>query len=343
MKRSAADPFLEHLTTPFSKLLRVINTPVLVESNRRWLLELAHQAFDDYGVGEMGATDPLRLRLIANNDLPANAINHPPPVQVWSDGDLLMASMSPVDMGVCSFKARRAMITISPAMAQFGHSVRYELIEFLLYQLVRRTLHAVGLHAACLAYTVGGNADNRSCLLFGESGSGKSTLAYACLTRGWRFLSEDGAFVLTSGRVNSPGNVPANAVIRGMPNFIHLTEESRAFFPEAYAAPGAIWITRRSGRKKLEIDVRRAFSSAPLGETALGYLIFLTRQRGVCPALKPMAVAQTKQRLMALQPFAAAQDHWPEVLACLLARPAFLLDTGSDPHAAAALLETLIE
>ena len=324
MKRSAANPFLEHTPTPFSAMLRVINAPVYAESNRRWLLRLTQHAFVDYG--ETAVTDPLRVRLIANNDRLDPVVDQPPPVYTTSDGDLLLASMTPVDIGVCSFKSGRAMITVSPAMAQFTYHIRYELIEFILYQMVRQALGAVGLHAGCVA------RKGVSCLLFGESGAGKSTLAYACLMRGWQFLGEDGVFML-------------NDTVHGTPNFIHLMEDAPVFFPTVNSMPGVGWITRRSGRRKLEIDVRRIFPSAPLDVAALGHLIFLVRQRHPRrqrPSIHPLTSADVRKQLFAQQPFASMQPQWPELLARLLARPAFLLNTGSDPHAAAALLESVI-
>ncbi len=342
MPRTASDPFLERIATPYTATLRVINMPVQVESNQHGLLRLAQQAFDDYGATELATVAPLHLRLIANTDFDAEALTQPPPVRVWSDGDLLVASMTSADIGVCSFKARRAMITVSPAMMAFPYHVRYELIEFILYQLVSRSIGAVGIHVACVADPR--DAQGGVLLLLGESGAGKSTLAYACLTRGWRFLSEDGAFVVAADTVPVVGGKSRNVkvTIRGMPNFIHLNDGAQPLFPDAYQSQDAIWITRRSGRRKVEIDVRQAFPEAPRNEGMLDSLIFLTQQRGPQPTIRLLPVAQVRARLITLQPFAAAQVNWPEILPYLLAYPAYLLDAGSNPHSAVDLLGSVL-
>jgi hypothetical protein len=91
------------------------------------------------------------------------------------------------------------------------------------------------LHAACVA------RDGFGTLLCGDSGAGKSSLAYACVRRGWTFVSDDAVHL-------APGREKAGV---GGSNFIHLREPARALFPELNDLDVG---TAPNGKAAIEID-----------------------------------------------------------------------------------------
>lgn len=317
--RTAADPFLQAVATPHRCVLNVLGVPVHFESNRRWLLQLAERAYG--GLPALDPSSPVpRIRLIANADLPRDALNVPPMPMVYGDGDVFAVVMSGADAGFGALSAGRGMVTVSPAMARFPYNVRYELIEFVAYRLTAHHLDAVGMHAACVA------RGDHSLILFGDSGAGKSTLVFALMQAGWNLIAEDGLFVLPK----------CGFALRGVPNFVHLMPDARVFFKRQLR--GGREIARRSGRRKLEIDARR-MRSCPRVEAPLGRLIFIG-STGTCqaPALRKIDRDQAQRLLVRQQPFAARQADWPAALDALLAQPAYLLRRGSDVRDSVRLL-----
>ena len=322
LTRTPNDPFLQQVAMPHQAVFNVMGVPVLFESNDLALIQLAAQAYKQ--LPATGFQPPhLCMRLLANDDLRADAFDQPPPYLQYAHADLFSALFSPADAVLCSLRPGTGLVTVSPAMRRFAHTVRYEMIENAAFNLLTAHLNAVPLHAACLI------KNNTSLLIFGDTGAGKSTLALACLLQGWQLIAEDSVFML-------PGH-PSE--LRGVPNFLHITQETAAFFPEA-ALQGER-ITRRSGKTKLALDVRTQFHAIDRIAAPLGALVFLVPMQTGQLTLLPLAVAAARELLLQQQPFATGHTRWPQALEKLLACPIFQLTRG-DARASANLLEALL-
>jgi hypothetical protein len=322
MTRAAGDPFLQHVATPYQRVLHVLGVPIHFAANRRWLLRLAEQAYAGLPAADPPAA-PAYIRLLANDDLAPQTLPEPPMPRFYGEGDVFAATMSPADAGVWSLTTRRGMVTVSPAMARFPHHIRCELIELVAYQLTSHRLGAVGLHAACVA------KGDFALILFGASGAGKSTLAFALMMAGWDLIAEDGVFVLPEH----------NFAVRGVPNFVHLLEDASILFGCRFDEDKVI--VRRSGRRKLEIDVRTIAPHTRI-QAPLGTLIFVdgARERSR-PCLRRIGNDLARRLLARGQPYASRHVAWPAVREALLSRPAYRLCRGRDVYDAVALLERL--
>src|SRR5262249_27540946 len=159
----------------------------------------------------------------------------------------------------------RAFVSVSKAMLGQPYYPRYELIELAFLTLASRTQALVPLHAAC----VGRNGNG--VLVMGGSGAGKSTLTLHALASGLQILSEDSAFVAAD-----------DLRITGVPNYLHLAPSSLGFLP-----PGSLRrsierspvIERRSGARKLEVDLRKLRGEVVRAPLRLAGAVFLSRRR----------------------------------------------------------------
>jgi hypothetical protein len=332
--RTTADPLLERVSAPYACALYALGLPIEFRSNRRWLVKLAEEAYAGLPAADLPGADarnaaPLLVRLIANNDLSANAFDSPPTPFFYSDGATVAVIMSQADAGLCALQVGKGLVTVSPAMAKFPYNVRYELIEFVTCRLAVHQLRAVGLHAACIA------RGDTSLILFGESGAGKSTLVFASLSAGWDLIAEDGLLVLPH----------MGCQLRGAPNFIHLMDDALDLLESDQHRTHIVGrrIMRRSGRSKLEIDAR-AFTATPRVEVSLGSLIFIAPplNHATMPRLHPLKRDQVRQRIIAQQPFAARQLDWSAVLDALLNCPAYALRHGAHVRDSVDLLSQLV-
>jgi hypothetical protein len=308
-------------------VLNVLGVPIQFASNVGWLVQQAQQAFA--GLPSLVASNALdsrsapSVRMIGHDDLPPSRFDEPPPPMLYGDEHAYVSAMTPCDASYVNLSAGRALITVSPALARFPYHVRYELIEFAAYRLAAHRLGAIGMHAGCVARGAS------SLLVFGESGAGKSTLVLALMKRGWDLIGEDGMFIM-------PG---CPHTLRGAPNFIHLSDDAQVNSSDAMAGSEGKLIRRRSGRRKLEIDARE-LCAAPRVEAPLGHLIFIDIEpagAGDDPRLTATNRDGARQRLIAMQPFAARQPNWSDALEALLSQPAYTLRRGDLPGTVALL------
>jgi hypothetical protein len=170
----------------------------------------------------------------------------------------------------------------------------------------------------------------------GASGSGKSTVSLQCLLDGFDFVSEDSTFV-----------VPGTMLATGVANFVHVRSDSLEWF-KSRRDVGAIRrspvISRRSGVRKFEVDLRRGpFRLAPAA-LELSAVIFLSAQSAAGRALlQPLSKGDILRRLAVAQPYAANQPGWPEFCRNVTRRGAFELRRGRHPLEAVAALDKLLE
>jgi len=214
-------------------------------------------------------------------------------------------------------------------MQRFPYHTRYELIEFAVYTLAARVQSLVPLHAAC----VGNN--RRGLLLLGPSGSGKSTVALQCLLQGLDFLAEDAVFV-----------EPNSMLATGIPNFMHVRADALRWVErtrDAEAIRNSPVISRRSGVKKFEVDLRGGHYQLARTPLELGAIVFLSAAQAVGGSLlNPLSKPELLRRLTAAQAYAANQPGWAPFRRNISHLKAFELRRGRHPLEAVAALRQVL-
>jgi hypothetical protein len=253
----------------------------------------------------------------------------PPPVRALSAEGILCGAVGEAAFVTLNPQQRGALIVVPHELLRHAYHVRYELLEFAVYVLAARVQRLVPLHAACI-----GRGD-RGILLVGASGSGKSTLVLQCLLAGLDFLAEDSVLVQ-----------PAGLLATGVANFLHLRRDSLRFLePAARAAVlrRSAVIRRRSGVRKLEVDLRRpgfCLANSPLRIRAI---VFLSR-RGAANDARLVSIPRFEmlRRLAASQRYAAHQPGWSAFTERVSALSAYELRRGAHPREAVAALRELL-
>jgi hypothetical protein len=226
-------------------------------------------------------------------------------------------------------QARSGLVTVPARMLGFPYHTRYELIEFAVFTLATRVRGLIPLHGACVG------SGSRGVILMGVSGSGKSTVALQCLLSGFDFVSEDSTFVMAE-----------RMLCTGVPNFVHVRSDSLRWVEnrEAAAIRNSPVISRRSGVRKFEVDLRKGqyrLASAPL---ELAAVIFLSKSSAAGgELLQPLSKAETLRRLAAEQPYAANQPGWAGFARKVAQTGAFELRRGRHPSEAVTALRHFLE
>ena len=142
-------------------------------------------------------------------------------------------------------------------------------------------------------------------LLLGDSGAGKSTFCLHAIYAGLRLLSEDSVFLTRDARFAA-----------GVPGFLHLRPDATRWLqgaPGVARVDGASFIRRRSGVRKLEIDLRRAQLPLAASPVRLGAVVVLEgKPAGRTPLIRPLLRRALLAALAASQPYAASRPEWPD-------------------------------
>ena len=165
--------------------------------------------------------------------------------------------------------------------------------------------------------------DGHGLMLRGPSGAGKSTLTYACLRAGYTVCSDDWIYGMAFGRPDS---------MVGYPWRVFLMPDSPRHFPEL----GAIAPVAHPGADRWKLPIEppadRQQVTAPLDA-----IVFLD------PApeldLRRIAAVEADERFWGPALPSERADLPIDWVAALLDRPCFVLQRGSSPDAAAALLQ----
>jgi energy-coupling factor transporter ATP-binding protein EcfA2 len=226
-------------------------------------------------------------------------------------------------------RQRAGLIVVPHALLRHPYHIRYELLEFAVYVLAARAQRLVPLHAACVG------CGGRGVLVLGASGSGKSTLVVHCLLAGLDFLAEDSVLVRSAG-----------LLANGVANFLHLRSDSLRFLDrEARGSVlrGAVVIRRRSGVKKLEVDLRGPAFRLAKGPLRIRAVLFLsTRRARSGRMLVPIRRTTLLERLAASQRYAAQQPGWQDFSRRVGALPAYELRRGTHPRESVDALRELL-
>jgi hypothetical protein len=263
---AAGDPFGEGAAARLRTRVHVLGGDFVVTTSARSLLDLVLGAFGGLPRQRLERRTPrFTARLVLNDRQQTWKRGDAPPPPVLSSGaGLLCATIDAGNYAVLDVGMSRALICVSRAMLQQPYYPRCELIELAFLTLSSRGQALAPLHAAC----VGMNGNG--VLLIGASGTGKSTLCLHALAGGMQLLSEDSAFVAAK-----------TLKVTGVPNYLHLTQDAPAFL-----RPGSLRraierspvIHRRSGVRKLEVDLRQLRARIPRAPLRLVATVFLSRR-----------------------------------------------------------------
>jgi hypothetical protein len=326
----APDPFGERRRCAQRLRFTLLGADVLFESDSAAALHLVRHAYARLPRQRFGGRAPtLTVRLIVTPDHAGAAGGRPPPPLLPLGAPGLLAGATHGSGVVAVAPAQRsALIAVPRGLLRFPYHLRYELIEFAVYMLAARCQGLVALHAACVGVARAG------ALLLGASGAGKTTLALASLAAGLDFLAEDSVLVR-----------PRTLQATGVANFLHARPDSLRLLADAALARtlrGSPVIRRRSGVRKLEIDLRQgAFRLAP-APLPLRALVFLSAAPASGAALlRPLTGAVAAARLARGQRYAAGQPGWRAFVRGARELPAFEL-RRAPPAAQVSALESLL-
>jgi energy-coupling factor transporter ATP-binding protein EcfA2 len=317
------DPFGERRRGALRARLQLLGARFEFETDSVRLLRLVRAAYARLPPHRLERTAPrLLVRLALTPPKPARAPGRhrgaPPPVRALSADGTLCGAVEGAAFVAINPQTRAALIVVPHELLRYAYHVRYELLEFAVYVLATRVQRLVPLHAACVG------RDDRGILLVGPSGSGKSTLVLHCLLAGLDFLAEDSVLVK-----------PAGLLATGVANFLHLRADSLRFLPAAQAAVlgRAAVIRRRSGVRKLEVDLRRAEFRLARRPLRIRAVLFLSTRAAVRGAhLVPVPRSAVLERLAASQRYAAHQPGWSTFSKRVSALPAYELRRGAHPR-----------
>jgi hypothetical protein len=327
---SRSDPFGESTALPLRRDLPVLGGAFRFTTNSRGLLALVDEAFA--GLPDYSCVTPpprFEVSLVLHPGTARRPRRVPPPPHLHSGAGFLCGSFDAENFAVMFPAAGKAWISVTPALLNFPHLLRYELIEFAVFTLAARCQRLVALHGAC----VGRNG--RGVLLLGDTGAGKTTIVLESLLAGFEYLAEDSVFI-------TPASLEALAV----PNFLHLRLDCARSIRDALrdSLRDAVRIRRRSGERKYAVDLRCAgFPVAPR-PLSLAALVFLSKRsaRGQ-PLLQELDHAQAMARARRLQPYAAGRSEWHEFVRRAERLPAFELSRGPTPASGVAVLGDLLD
>jgi len=318
------DPFGERKRGALRVRLQLLGGRFEFETDSARLLRLVHLAYAGLPRQRLPATAPrFRLKLVLTPRQSARAGGRergaPPPVRALAGGPILCGAVEGAGFVTLSPRERAGLIVVPHALLRHAYHIRYELLEFAVYVLAARAQRLVPLHAACI-----GRGD-RGILVLGASGSGKSTLVLQGLLAGLDFLAEDSVLVR-----------PAGLLATGIANFLHLRSDSLRFLDRRarrIVLRDSRVIRRRSGVKKLEVDLRSPAFRLAKGPLRIRAVLFLSARRPQSGRLLvPLRRTALLERLAASQRYAAQQPGWKVFSRRVSALPAYELRRGTHPR-----------
>jgi hypothetical protein len=324
------DPFKERAARILRRRISLLGGVFEFQSDSAELLSLVEAAYGRLPPQRLpGKVAEFTLRLTLRSDGERIAGREPAQPRTRAGAGLICATVDAWNFAALHPESRQGLVSISRQMLAFPYHARYELLEFSVFTLATRALGLVPLHAACIGLP------DRALLLVGESGAGKSTLTLQCMLRGMQLLAEDAVFI-----------DPRSLLATGVPNFLHLRSNSVRY------VDSRAWTTRirrsgvirrRSGVRKLEVDLRRGGFRIARGALQITGIVFVSPERARGPGLlSPIDPARAIRRLAGSQEYAAGLAAWKPFSTSLTRVPAFELRRGRHPAESAEALERLL-
>ena len=329
------DPFGERTRAALHLRLQLLGGRFDFETDSVRLLRIVQRAYARLPPHRLVGRPPqLRVKLVLTPGKPRQsarqAAAEPPPVRALATGGIVCGAVDGASFVTLAAQGRTALIVVAQDLLRYPYHVRYELLEFAVYVLAARVQGLVPLHAACLG------REGEGILVIGASGAGKSTLVLHGVLSGLDLLAEDSVLV-----------TPRGLLATGVASFLHLRPDSLRFLERGERAAvmsGSTVIHRRSGVRKLEIDLRRPpfrLAAAPLRIRAVVFLSgAAARGREL---LKPLPKKSALERLAASQRYAAHQPGWSVFRRRLSLLPMYELRRGGHPRESVAAVRALLD
>lgn len=281
---TAADPLRATLPLPYQHVLFPFGFPVQVKSNDGTLIRLAERSWGRFQQRFRAA--PLEVRFLVF-DVPAR---RRPPVPVFrAQSNLLTLVADARNFASCDLAGGFGFACLTKGTVRNHDYVRYHFLESMVYCLLD-SQHLVALHAACVV------KNGYGFLFVGDSGAGKSTLAYACMRRGWTYVSDDASSLVRRR---------AGRTVVGNPNSFRFRPSASALFPELQGQ-----VKSRNGKPTVEISTDRMPQGKFASEATVDYIVFLNRCHDdvLEPQLTPIRKEDALRRL-------CGENNWPPELA----------------------------
>jgi hypothetical protein len=320
MSRTRFDPFQERVRR-LAHTHHVLGSRVRFESESAELLGLADEAFGRLprnGTAQAAPSFMIRLVPVAGDARGTRDSGRA--LTLAAGASWLCGSVGEAAFAVMSPGERSALVGIPPRLLRQRYHGRYELVEFAALTLLARARALVPLHAAAVV------SDGQCVLLLGDSGAGKSTFCLHAMYAGMQLLSEDSVFVSRDARFAA-----------GVPGFLHLRSDATRWLrgaPRDPPAGGASFIRRRSGVRKLEIDLRGAPWPLAASPARLGAVVVLeAKPAGRAPLIRPLQRRLLLTALDSSQPYAASRPEWRDFRKAITRIPAFAMRRAAEPGA----------
>lgn len=278
-----ADPLCAFLPLPYHHVLFPLGFPVHIKSNELAVVRLAEET---WGRFESRFRDtPIEVRFLVS-DVPVR--RRPSPPVFRAQGNLLMIAADVHNFACCDLSTGFGFACVSRGTLTKREYTRNHFLAAMVYTLLDMR-NVVALHAACLVMNGAG------VLFVGPSGAGKSSFAYACMRRGWTYISDDASSLVRrrTGRL-----------VVGNPDTFRFRPTASALFPEL---KGRVKV--RNGKPTVEIKTEQLKRIKVATECTVDYILFLNRQEHEPdPArLQPLPRGEAFRRLF-------RENIWPNEL-----------------------------
>lgn len=256
---------------PFRRTYYPLGFPMSLETNSRLIIEATDESWGDYP-SIFDAPAPV-IRIAVSKE--ESALVTP---SFRSQEHLLAITADAGNFAVCDFRANFGFCWLTANAAADRGYARYYFIEAMVYMLLEAR-YLTAIHAGCIAL------NGRGVLLWGRSGAGKSCLSFACARRGWTYVADDGTNLVHNR---------SDRLVVGLPRQARFRESAAELFPEL---AGRTALIRPSGSPSIEIRTRELPHIETAFTTCVDHIVFLERQSGVSPRLKPVRKGEALDRL----------------------------------------------
>jgi len=257
------DPLLYNFDLPLEAVYHPLGFSLKIATNSQEVLQGAEESWACFR--KVFSEPPMEFRI---GVLEGSSAECPPAPALKGYRNLSVRIADRENFAVADMRQGFAFAWLTPAVVRNRPYLRYRFLEATALFLLD-ALYLTPIHGACVQLA------GQGVLLCGDSGAGKSSLAFACVRRGWTFLSDDSACLIR----RRPGRV-----VTGNPYQMRFLESAVELFPELKDQR----ITRRATG---EMAIELATASMPgidiATECSVEYIVFINRGDPGPPALVP--------------------------------------------------------